>query len=107
MADAARRDVRVFDRTEITRITAGRRGVVLEVDRGHRITAGRFISAAGYQTEDELLRTPADLTSTWAIATEPVGSFAGWEDRCLIWETARPYFYLRTTADGRIIAGGR
>lgn len=107
MADAARRAVRVFDRTEITRITAGRRGVVLETDRGHRITAGRFISAAGYQTEDELLRTPADLTSTWAIATEPVGSFTGWEDRCLIWETARPYFYLRTTADGRIIAGGR
>ena len=107
MADAARRGVRVFDRTEIVRITAGRSGVVLETDRGHRIAAGLFISAAGYQTEEELLRTSADLSSTWAIASEPVDAFAGWEDRCLIWETARPYFYLRTTDDGRVIAGGR
>ena len=82
MADSARRGVRVFD-------------------------AGRFISAAGYQTEDELLRTPATLASTWAIASEPVDSFDGWDDQCLIWETARPYFYLRTTDDGRVIAGGR
>lgn len=107
MADAARRGVRVFDRTEIVRITAGRSGVVLETDRGHRITAGQFISAAGYQTEEELLRTSAELSSTWAIVSEPVDSFAGWEDRCLIWETARPYFYLRTTDDGRVMAGGR
>jgi glycine/D-amino acid oxidase-like deaminating enzyme len=107
MADAARRGVRVFDRTEITRITAGDNGVVLETDRGHRITAGRFISAAGYQTEEELLRTPATLSSTWAIASEPVDSFEGWKDRCLIWETARPYFYMRTTGDGRVMAGGR
>jgi glycine/D-amino acid oxidase-like deaminating enzyme len=107
VADAARRGARVFDRTEISRITTGRSGVVLETDRGHRITAGRFICAAGYQTEDELLRTPATLASTWAIATEPVESFTGWEDRCLIWETARPYFYMRTTGDGRILAGGR
>lgn len=107
IADAARRGARVFDRTEIVRITAGRSGVVLETDRGHRITAGRFISAAGYQTEDELLRTSATLSSTWAIASEPVAAFDGWEDRCLIWETDRPYFYLRTTDDGRVMAGGR
>ena len=69
MADAASRGVRVFDRTGIVRITAGRNGVVLETDRGHRITAGRFISAAGYQTEDELLRTPATPSSTWAIVS--------------------------------------
>ncbi|MFL5494577.1 MAG: NAD(P)/FAD-dependent oxidoreductase, partial [Gemmatimonadales bacterium] len=27
-------------------------------------------------------------------------------DRALIWETARPYFYLRTTPDNRILIGG-
>src|SRR6185369_12847090 len=25
---------------------------------------------------------------------------------CLIWETARPYFYLRTTEDRRVLVGG-
>jgi glycine/D-amino acid oxidase-like deaminating enzyme len=42
-----------------------------------------------------------------ALATSQVESFEGWgEDRCLIWETARPYFYARTTSDGRVIMGG-
>ena len=26
--------------------------------------------------------------------------------KTLIWETARPYFYLRTTKDGRVLIGG-
>ena len=33
--------------------------------------------------------------------------FDGWgDDRCLIWESARPYFYARTTGDGRVVMGG-
>jgi glycine/D-amino acid oxidase-like deaminating enzyme len=31
----------------------------------------------------------------------------GWgEDRCLIWEHSRPYLYLRTTAEDRVMFGG-
>ncbi|MBK5256446.1 MAG: FAD-binding oxidoreductase [Vicinamibacteria bacterium] len=29
-----------------------------------------------------------------------------WPTRCLIWEAADPYLYLRTTHDGRVVAGG-
>lgn len=32
--------------------------------------------------------------------------FPGWWEQCLLWETARPYFYMRTTVDGRAIVGG-
>ena len=32
--------------------------------------------------------------------------FPGWWERCLIWETLRPYLYLRTTDDNRAIVGG-
>ena len=45
----------------------------------------------------------AQLTNTYAMATEPVEGFAGWPGEKLIWETARPYAYLRTTTDRRII----
>ena len=41
-----------------------------------------------------------------AFVSEPLESFEGWWERCLIWETARPYLYLRTTDDGRAIVGG-
>lgn len=33
-------------------------------------------------------------------------SLNNWYKRALIWETKRPYLYLRTTVDNRIIAGG-
>lgn len=49
------------------------------------------------------------LHSTFALASEPIanGDFTGWPaDRCLLWDTADPYLYLRTTCDGRAIIGG-
>ncbi|MGB8000123.1 MAG: FAD-binding oxidoreductase, partial [Anaerobacillus sp.] len=38
--------------------------------------------------------------------TEPIDHFTGWHNRSLIWETDRPYHYLRTTSDNRILIGG-
>jgi glycine/D-amino acid oxidase-like deaminating enzyme len=49
----------------------------------------------------------AQLHSTFALVSEPVTEFPGWPaKRCLIWDTAEPYRYLRTTADNRAIIGG-
>ena len=36
----------------------------------------------------------------------PTPDVPGWPDECLIWETARPYFYARRTEGGRTIVGG-
>jgi glycine/D-amino acid oxidase-like deaminating enzyme len=35
-----------------------------------------------------------------------VDHWQGWEDQCLVWESARPYSYLRASEDKRIIIGG-
>jgi glycine/D-amino acid oxidase-like deaminating enzyme len=48
----------------------------------------------------------SELNRTYAITTTPLSSFEKWKEQCLIWETKRPYFYMRTTYDGRIVAGG-
>jgi len=40
------------------------------------------------------------------VASEPLRSGTPWAERSLIWETARPYLYARTTDDNRIIVGG-
>ncbi|MFT8872826.1 MAG: FAD-dependent oxidoreductase [Sporolactobacillus sp.] len=75
-------------------------------------TAGNFqtsaaIYATGYAPTFFLNNAQATINRTYAIATQPVAGLATyWRDLTLIWETARPYFYLRTTTDGRIIAGG-
>ncbi|MFY7869579.1 MAG: NAD(P)/FAD-dependent oxidoreductase, partial [Exiguobacterium sp.] len=62
--------------------------------------------ATGYGPAPLLDSHRIDLNRSYAIATNPIAEFSEWEGRALIWETKRPYLYLRTTPDGRIIAGG-
>lgn len=105
--DGCRRGLRVFDRTDVTRIRATEEGVTLEIAGGCVVHADRLVFATGYETHSFLKRKVARLLSTFAVASEPVASFEGWgEDRCLIWEHAHPYLYLRTTPDDRVIVGG-
>jgi glycine/D-amino acid oxidase-like deaminating enzyme len=82
-------------------------GAVLTTDEGFRIKAKKVVFATGYETAQFLKRKVVKLKSTYAIVSEPIQEFVGWGyDRCVIWETARPYFYLRTTRDGRMMMGG-
>lgn len=97
---------RVFDRTRVTGIARDASGVVMETGEGHHVRARRLVVAAGYEASGYLGRKTGELSSTWACVSEPVEAFTGWPERCLIWETARPYLYLRTTDDGRIVVGG-
>jgi glycine/D-amino acid oxidase-like deaminating enzyme len=107
IAAAVRGGLEVYDRTTVRALKPGKDGVELRTTDGCRIKAKRVVFATGYETPEYLDRKIVKLTSTFALATAPVTDFAGWgEDRCLIWETARPYFYARTTTDGRIMMGG-
>jgi glycine/D-amino acid oxidase-like deaminating enzyme len=71
-----------------------------------RITAQAIVHASGYEAHQTLGFKAGNLLSTYALASEPLGSRAGWPDGCLIWETARPYFYGRLSSDGRAVIGG-
>jgi glycine/D-amino acid oxidase-like deaminating enzyme len=96
----------VYGRTEVTRIVPEKSHVEVRTRHG-RIRALHVVVAAGYEAGQFLPKPVARLHSTYAIVTEPVDSFAGWKDRCLIWESARPYIYARTTPDNRIMIGGQ
>ena len=91
----------------MTRYAPGDDGVDLRTAGGATVRARRVVFATGYETPEFLDRKIVRLHSTFALATAPIERFDGWgEDRCLIWETARPYFYARTTGDGRAVIGG-
>lgn len=103
---AAGRGCRVHDRTTVKAYRCGSRGVTLQTDRDAEIHAGWVVVAAGYEAESLLQDRATSLQSTFSIVSEPIDSWPGWPERRLIWETARPYLYLRTTADNRAIIGG-
>jgi glycine/D-amino acid oxidase-like deaminating enzyme len=101
----SRRDFAVYGRTEVTEIVPRERDVEVRTKRG-LVRARDVVVAAGYEAEKFLPQRVAKLHSTFALVTEPVKSFEGWPQRCLIWESAQPYVYARTTSDDRIMIGG-
>jgi glycine/D-amino acid oxidase-like deaminating enzyme len=101
----AGRDFALYGRTQALGIVPSRSGLEVHTERG-RIRAKHAIVAAGYEAERFLPERVADLHSSFALVTEPVGTLDGWNERCLVWESARPYLYLRTTADDRVLVGG-
>ena len=106
IAEAARRGARVYDRTDVNRVRVDRSGVMLDHESrrdGAGETTGR---RRRYEVARQLRQDRGHLHSTWAFVSEPVSDLSWWPDRCLIWETRRPYLYLRTTGDGRVMVGG-
>lgn len=103
---SVRRGLRVYDRTEVTSVESGKGRVTLTTEQGAVVTARRVVFATGYESQRFLEKKVGTLHSTFALVSEPLTPFPEWRDRCLVWETARPYYYLRSTADDRIILGG-
>lgn len=66
----------------------------------------RIVYTTGYDRLPYGKMKGADINRSYAIVTEQNPRFKGWYEKALIWETARPYLYLRTTVDNRIIIGG-
>ncbi|AIQ68962.1 NAD(P)/FAD-dependent oxidoreductase [Paenibacillus graminis] len=97
---------KIYEDTEIT----GRRfeqEYALFYTKEHReIRARHVIIAAGYEDSDFKTEKNATLASSYAVITKPVADLSSWPKRTLIWETARPYVYMRTTPDDRVIIGG-
>lgn len=104
---ASQEGLRAFDRTTVIDYVWEPHRVVLKTDRGAVIRAKHVVMATGYEAQQHLKQKIVTFANTYAAVSEPIEKFNGWgEDQCLIWETARPYFYLRTTSDGRAIFGG-
>lgn len=104
LAGARKRGARIFDRTDVLSVTRRTAGFELRTDDGCCVHARRVVYATGYEAVETLNRKVTALHSTWACATEPVDVMGPWAG-CLIWETARPYLYLRTS-DRRVLVGG-
>ncbi|WP_413309863.1 FAD-binding oxidoreductase [Bacillus sp. 1P10SD] len=100
-----KRNVHLFECVDVNDVAETVVGVEVHTSLG-RFYGNHVIVATGYDEPPLLVKNRLDLNRSYAIATDPIGDLSVWENQALIWETKRPYLYLRTIADGRIIAGG-
>ncbi|MFC0561998.1 NAD(P)/FAD-dependent oxidoreductase [Halalkalibacter alkalisediminis] len=105
---AAKKGVHIFEQTEMTghSYDQERDRVTVRTNTSHLIHARRVIYCAGYEGIDIKKEKKASFVSTYTVTTKSVNDLSFWYKQTLIWETARPYTYMRTTADNRIIIGG-
>ncbi|MCD9095718.1 FAD-binding oxidoreductase [Luteimonas fraxinea] len=107
LARLVKRGAQVFDRTAILRLDARPRDVVATTDNGARIRARHVVIAAGYASQHWLPKQVARNRSSYAFVTDPISEAQlGPLTHTLVWETARPYLYMRTTGDRRLLIGG-
>jgi glycine/D-amino acid oxidase-like deaminating enzyme len=97
----------VYDHTAIKNFHENKRGVELVTEEGKKINARKLVIACGYESARYIPQKVQTLQSTYAIISEPCSTNHHWHQNALIWETARPYLYLRTTDDNRILIGGK
>lgn len=65
-----------------------------------------IIYTTGYETVPVGNRVGADINRSYVFVSKPIQHFKDWYKQALIWETKRPYLYVRTTVEGRLIVGG-
>lgn len=103
---AQKKGTRIYEDTEIVGKVLKKEKAVFYTKQRHAIIAKHVIVAAGYEGLAFKKEKNAVISSTYAVVTNPVEDLSDWHERTLIWETARPYIYMRTTFDNRIIIGG-
>lgn len=99
--------LQVFDHTEICSIQHKSRSVLLQTADKRKISAKHIIIACGYESQLYIPKKVQQLHSTYAVISEPLQKEILWYENSLIWETAMPYLYCRTTDDNRVIVGGK
>ena len=107
LLNAMRSDgVRVFDRSEVVERIESPRFVELHTAGGASVRCRHIVMCAGYETQPLLPQRVARNRSSYALVTEPVRGLPRWLRDTLIWESSRPYLYVRSTRDGRLLVGG-
>ncbi|MDV3469994.1 FAD-dependent oxidoreductase [Stenotrophomonas sp. C3(2023)] len=100
----SRRGGRVHDRTVLHSLQTSARGVHARTEQGPLVRARHVVMAAGYASQRWLKPRVARNRSSYALVTDPLD--LGVLGTTMVWESARPYLYLRSTGDHRLLLGG-
>lgn len=100
------RGLKVYDQTNIESINTSDKIPTLKTDSGHVIKCKKIVFCNGFESTTLIKEKIAELIYTYAIVSEPKIKIPKNLNNILLWNTAKPYLYARTTDDGRLLVGG-
>lgn len=96
----------IYDKTDIEAVAYSQKGVKITTDYGNIIKAKKIIYCNGFESTELIKENFVKLLSTYAVVSEVTDNEFKSLNKTLFWNTARPYIYMRTTDDGRLLIGG-
>lgn len=102
---AEQQGAHLFPFIDVESVTDTPQGLDVRTSMGS-FQAKQVVYTTGYETVPVGNRIGADINRSYAIATKPVEDISEWYERALIWETKRPYLYLRLTEENTVVVGG-
>lgn len=101
-----KKGLQVYDRTELLEIQYSNRYNLVRLNTGAIIKCKKIVYCIGYESATMIKEKFVNLISTYAIVSEVLPDASQIYKDILIWNTAHPYIYMRTTDDGRMLIGG-
>ncbi|WP_026914880.1 NAD(P)/FAD-dependent oxidoreductase [Christiangramia portivictoriae] len=95
----------IYDKTIIAHVDYGKNGVQVSLENGRHIKCKKLIYCNGFESTEIIRENFVKLLSTYAIVGEQQPEKLHMEN-LVVWNTANPYIYMRTTTDHRILIGG-
>lgn len=102
------RALKIFDQTNIKKVESSAKGVQILIDHetGSKIDAKKIVYCSGFESTELIKEKVADLFETFVVISEEKVPMPKYLKNTLVWNTASPYIYFRTTGDGRVLIGG-
>ncbi|QCR31664.1 FAD-binding oxidoreductase [Lysinibacillus sp. SGAir0095] len=97
--------VDLFEETVVTDTSFENQLVQLKTTT-HSFQAKDVVYTIGYEKKENPKREDTIFNRSYVMVTKPIDLDKLWHQKAMIWETKRPYLYLRTTAEGAIMVGG-
>lgn len=103
----AKRGMRVYDQTQIEKYDFDADEIVtLTLANDIKLQCKKVIFCSGFESTQLLKENVAKLFYTYASVSEEGINLNENLKHTLVWDTADPYSYMRTTDDGRLLIGG-
>lgn len=102
----SKKGLKIFDKTDIKKVKYGNAGITATTEFGNTIKAKKIIFCNGFESTEIIKEDFVKLLSTYALVGERNEKTHRKLNDLLLWNTADPYLYMRTTDDNRLLVGG-